>query len=98
MSSAMGELTGQMKEVTAHIQAQTSHATAKIRQQLEQDIEVAASSATTTSENINGAAVEEVRHVVQAQFEQTCADAQWRQAETRSQVDKIAANLLTLME
>ena len=33
-SSAMGELTVQMKEVTAHIQVQTSHAIAKIRQQL----------------------------------------------------------------
>ena len=29
-SSAMGKLTGQVEEVTAHIQAQTSHATVKL--------------------------------------------------------------------
>ena len=82
----MGKLTGQVEEVTAHIQAQTPHATAKIKQQLEQDIEVTASSMTPTSENITRTVVEEVHHDVQAQFEQTPVDAQWREAETRSQV------------
>ena len=60
----MGELTGQVKEVIAHIQAQTSHATAEIKQQLEQDIEVTASSATATSEKLTRATVDEVRHNV----------------------------------
>ena len=43
-----------------HIKVQMSYATAEIKQQLEQDIEVATSSVTATPENITRAIVEEV--------------------------------------
>ena len=53
---------------------------------------------TVTLENITHVVVEKVRCNVQAQFEQTRVDAQWREAETRRQVEKIAEVLSTLTE
>ena len=77
---------------------QTSHPTEEIKQQLEQNIEVDVLNVTVTSENITRTTIEEVRHDVQAQFEQTRADAQRREAETRTQVEKIAEGFSTLTE
>ena len=49
-SSVRGEVTGEVKRVVEQSQAQTLHAVGSAVQQLEKEIEVAASSATATSE------------------------------------------------
>ena len=48
-SSVLGEVTGEVKRVMKHTQAQTSHTVGSVFQQLEKEIEVAASGATATS-------------------------------------------------
>ena len=97
-SSAKGEMVEQLERVVAQTEAQTSHTAARVVHQLEQDIQVAASSATATSENLTRAAVADVRRDIQAQLEQNRADSQRRDAESKVKVDKIAADLATLTE
>ena len=65
---------------------------------MEQEIQVAAWSAIATLENLTRAAIADVRRKIQAQLEQTRADLQRRDAESKLQVDKIAADLATLTE
>ena len=60
-SSVLGEFTGEVKRVVEQTQAQTSHAVGSAVQQLEKEIEVAASSATVTSECATQMAVADVR-------------------------------------
>ena len=65
-------------------------------QQLEKEIEVAASSTTATSEHATHMAVADVRRSFQAQLEQTRGELQRRDADAKRQMDEIAANLATL--
>ena len=58
-SSILGEVTGEVKRVMEHAQAQTSHTVGSAFQQLEKEIEVAASGAAVTSENVTRLAVAE---------------------------------------
>ena len=51
--------------------------------QLEKEIEVTASSMTTTSENVTRMAVADARREFQAQLEQTRAESQRRDADAR---------------
>ena len=50
------------------------------------------------AETSTHAAVEGVRHKVQAQINQTHADLQWKEEETRRQVEQIGKGLETLTE
>ena len=64
-------------------QAHTSHVVGDAIQQLEKEIEVAASSATATSAQAAKIAIVDVRHDFQAQLDQTHAESQRRDAEAR---------------
>ena len=67
-------------------------------QQLEREIEVAASSATATSGHATKTAVADVRRELQAQLELNRAESQRRDADAREQMAEIVANLATLMD
>ena len=71
-SSAVGMLTGRMKEVSTQTEAQASRIAVEVKQQLEKDFEAAVTSAAMTATGL----VEGVRGDVQAQVEQIRADAQ----------------------
>ena len=60
-SSALGEVTGEFWRVVEQTQAQTSHTVGTVVQQLEKEIEVAASGAPATSESVTRMAVAEAR-------------------------------------
>ena len=94
----MGEVAGKVKRVVEQTQAQTSHAVGTAVQQLEKGIEVAASSATATSERATRIAVAEARRDFQAQLDQTHAELQGRDAEAKQKMDEIAVNLATLTD
>ena len=97
-SSVLGEFTGEVKLVVEQTQAQTSHAVGSAVQQLEKEIEVAASSATATSERATQMAVADVRRDFQAQLEQTRAEVQRRDVDAKLRMDEIAASLATLTD
>ena len=60
-SSVLGEVAGKVKRVVEQTQAQTSHTVGSAVQQLEKEIEVAASSTTAMSERATRMAVAEAR-------------------------------------
>ena len=60
-SSILGEVAGEVKRVVEQMQAQTSHTVGSAVQQLEKEIEVAASSATAMLECITQMAIVEAR-------------------------------------
>ena len=97
-SSVLGAVSGEVKRVVEQTQAQMSHAIGSVVQQLEKEIEVAASSATAMSERGTQMAVAYVRRDCQAQIEQTRAELQRKDADTKRQMDEIAANLATLTD
>ena len=76
-------------------QAQTSHAVGSAVQQLEKEIEVAASSATATSERAMQMAMAKVRSEFQAQLDQTRAESLHRDEEAKQKMNEIAVNLST---
>ena len=65
----LGEFTGQVKQVVEQSEAQMLRTVGSAIQQLEKEIEVAASSATATSEHATQMAVADVRRDFQAQLE-----------------------------
>ena len=67
-----------------------------VTRQLESEIKAAAMSTTTTAKVNTRAAVEGMRRDVQAQIEQTRADAQWHDEDAQRKVDRIAVELATL--
>ena len=73
--------------------AQTSHTIRSAVQQLEKEIEVAASSPTVTSERATRMAVAEARRNFQAQLDQTRAELRRRDVEAKQKMDEIAVNL-----
>ena len=77
---------------------QTSHAVGSVVQQLEKDIEVAASSATVTSKRATQMAMAEVRSEFQAQLDQTRVESLRRDTEAKEKMNEIAVNLTTLTE
>ena len=79
-------------------QAQTSHAIGSVVQQLEKDIEVAASSVTATSKRATQMAMAEVRSEFQAQLDQTRAESLRRDTEAKQKMNEIAVNLTTLTD
>ena len=79
-------------------QAQTSHTVGSAFQQLEKEIEVAASGATATSESVTRLAVAEARNDFKAQFDQIRAESQRKEEEMMRQVDKVAQGLSNLTE
>ena len=81
-----------------HAQAQMSHTVGSAFQQLEKEIEVAASGATATSENVTRLAVAEAQNDFKAQLDQTRAESQRRAEEMKRQVDKVAQGLSNLTE
>ena len=97
-SSVVGELTGRVDEAVRRSQADTSRAVGSVVQQLEQEIGVAASSATATSEQVAKMAVADVRSEFQAQIALTRAESQRRDAEARQQMATIAEGLSTLTD
>ena len=72
---------------------QTSRVAVAVAQQLEKEIEAVASSTATTAEIHTRTAVEGMRRDVQAQIEQTRADAQRRDEETQKMIQQIVAGL-----
>ena len=92
----LGEFTGQVKQVVEQSEAQTSCTVGSAIQQLEKEIEVAASSATAMSEHVTQMAVADVRCNFQAQLERTRAESQRRDTNAKRQMDEIAVNLATL--
>ena len=98
VSSVRGEFTGQVRQVAEQSQAHTSRVVGDTVQQLEKEIEVAASSATATSEQATRIAVADARRDFQAQLEQTRAESQRRDVEARQKMNEIAVNLATLTE
>ena len=81
-----------------HAQAQTSHTVGSAFQQLEKEIEVAASGATATSENVTRLAVAEARNDFKAQLDQTRAELQRREEGMKCQVEEVAQGLSNLTE
>ena len=65
----LGEFSGQVKQVVEQSEAQTSCTVGSAVQQLEKEIEVAASSVTATSEHTTQMAITDVRRDLQAQLE-----------------------------
>ena len=94
----MGEVTGEVKRVVEQTQAQTSHTVGSAVQQLEKEIEVAASSATAMSERASRMAIAEARRDFQAQLDQTRAESQRRDAEAKQKMNEIAVNLANLTD
>ena len=94
-SSVVGELTGRVDEAVRRSQADTSRAVGNVVQQLEQEIGVAASSATATSEKVAKMAVADARSEFQAQIAFLRAESQCRDAEARQQMTTIAKGLST---
>ena len=72
---------------------QTSRVAVAVAQQLEKEIEAAASSTAATAEIHMCTAVEGMRRDVQAQIEKTRVDAQRRDEETQKTIQQIAAGL-----
>ena len=97
-SNVLGEVAGEVRRVVDQSQAQTSHAVGSIVQQLEKEIEVAASSTTAMSERAMRMAMAEVRSEFQAQLDQTRVKSLRRDAEARQKMNEIAVNLTTLTE
>ena len=95
-SSVLGEVTGEVRRVVEQSQAQTSHAVGSSVQELEKEIEVAASSATATSECATQMAMAKVRSEFQAQLDQTRAESLHRDEEAKQKMNEIAVNLSTL--
>ena len=90
---AVEVLSGRVQEVAEQSQVQTSRVAVAVAQQLEKEIEAAASSTAATAEIHTRTAVEGMRRDVQAQIEQTRADAQRRDEETQKTIQQIAAGL-----
>ena len=76
----------------------TSRTVGSTVQQLEKEIEVAASNATATSEHATRMVIAEARRNFQAQLEHNRAESQHRDADTKKHMDEIAARLTTLTD
>ena len=74
-SSALGEVTGKFRRAVEQTQVQPSHTIGTVVQQLEKEIEVAASGATAMSESVTRMVVAEVRSNFEAQLDHTCAES-----------------------
>ena len=85
-----------VQEVAEHSQAQTSRIVVAAAQQLEKEIEAAATSTAMTTEIQTRTAVEGMRRDVQAQLDQTRADVQHRDAQNQKTMQQIAAGLENL--
>ena len=82
-----------MQEVARHSEAQTSCVAEAVAQQLEKEIEAAATSTAATVEIQMHIAVEGMRRDVQAQIDQNRVDAQRRDEENQKTIQQIAAGL-----
>ena len=98
VSNVTDVLMGKVQQVAAQFKAQTLHAVGQVARQLEQDVKAVATGTAATAEHSTRAAVENVRREFQAQFDQTRADSQRKEEETKRQVDQIAEGWKTLTE
>ena len=98
VSNVADVLTGKVQQVAAQFEAQTSHAVGQVARQLEQEVKAVATSMAATVEHSTRAMVEDVCREFKAQFDQTHADSQRKEEETKRQVDQIAEGLKTLTE
>ena len=75
-SCVAGILMGRVEEVAMQTEAQTLHVAVQVMQQLEKELEAAATSAAAMAKITTDVAMEGVRRDVQAQVEQIRTDAQ----------------------
>ena len=97
-SSVLGEMSGQVKQMVEQTQSQMSRTVGDVVQQLEREIEVAASSTAVMSGQATKIAVADVHRELQAQLDLNRVESQRRDADTRKQMVEIAANLATLTD
>ena len=82
--------------MVAHSDAQTLRVAEAVTQQLESEIQAAATSTAATAELNARTAVKGMQKDVQAQIEQNRADAQRRDEEARHKVGEIAMELVNI--
>ena len=92
------EVESKMVKVAEYSDARASHVAADVTARLEKDIQVAASSATTTAEITVRTVVEGAQRDIQAQLDVYRADALRKSDETQAQVQEISAQLAKLTE
>ena len=93
---AVEVLSGCVQEVAEHSQAQTSRVAEAVAQQLEKEIEAAATSTAATAEIQTRTAVEGMRRDVQVQLDQNRVDIQRKDAENQKTMQQIVAGLKNL--
>ena len=89
----IGLLSKCVEEIAAHSEAQTLRIADVVTQQLEREIQAAATSSATTAEVQTHTVVEGMRSEVQAQIEQNRADAQRSDETTQRSVQQIEADV-----
>ena len=76
VSNVADALTGKVRQVAAHFEAETSQAVGQVAQQLEREVKAVAMSTAAMAEKATRVVVEDVRRESQAQFDQIRVDSQ----------------------
>ena len=90
------EISSRVKEAVEYSDAQVSRVTADITQRLEKEIVAATTSTAATTKINTRTVVEGVWRDIQAQLEQTRADALRREQEAQHRIEEISQQLQTL--